>query len=474
MYKLLALLLCATTIWGQGVLHPRLLSQASATDGQALVWSTANGVWQPGTASGSIAASGDSATAFFTTGLLEVSIGGTGVGTLTGILKGNSTSAFTAITDSTVGRVLRVTAADTYAFGAVDLADTDAVTGLLPDANIASTITRDSEIILGVVTLTVTNVIPRVSASGTLGPSKLSCTVSPVTCTFYDDTVTTGAFTGVVRAGAGQSTTDLWKWKNNAGTDLAWITSGGDVRAKVADFTTNDTDKNAIIVRDSAGNIGLKIYAANSVASDTTYASMRGTNGTPGFLINPGTGGEISMFNDVPGNLIVGVATRVHFGTRSAIKSTSDGMIEFRNSTDTAFSKVNALPGGTAQACSQSVITTAELNDVATTEDEALFTLAAQAGINRVWIKSSTVFAGGGVATLTVTVGTTGTPAGYSIGTYDLLAVVADANWLDSREPVPLTSASHAVIARFTSTGANMSALTSGQVVIGFCYNAIN
>ena len=201
---------------------------------------------------------------------------------------------------------------------------------------------------------------------------------------------------------------------------------------------------------------------------------MRGTNGTPGFLINPGTGGEISMFNDVPGNLIVGVATRVHFGTRSAIKSTSDGMIEFRNSTDTAFSKVNALPGGTAQACSQSVITTAELNDVATTEDEALFTLAAQAGINRVWIKSSTVFAGGGVATLTVTVGTTGTPAGYSIGTYDLLAVVADANWLDSREPVPLTSASHAVIARFTSTGANMSALTSGQVVIGFCYNAIN
>lgn len=42
------------------------------------------------------------------------------------------------------GQVLR-RASGTLGFGAVDLADADAVTGLLPDANIAATLTRDSE-----------------------------------------------------------------------------------------------------------------------------------------------------------------------------------------------------------------------------------------------------------------------------------------------------------------------------------------
>lgn len=66
---------------------------------------------------------------------LTVPNGGTGASSLAGILRGNGASAFTAITSSTVGRVLRVTGSDTYDFGAVDLADGDAVTGLLPIAN---------------------------------------------------------------------------------------------------------------------------------------------------------------------------------------------------------------------------------------------------------------------------------------------------------------------------------------------------
>jgi hypothetical protein len=68
-------------------------------------------------------------------GTLPVSEGGTGATTLTGILQGNGTSAFTANTSSTVGQVLRCTGSNTYAFGAVNLADTDAVTGILPIAN---------------------------------------------------------------------------------------------------------------------------------------------------------------------------------------------------------------------------------------------------------------------------------------------------------------------------------------------------
>jgi hypothetical protein len=66
---------------------------------------------------------------------LTVANGGTGASSLTGMVKGNGTSAFTTVTSSTVGQVLRCTGTDAFAFGAVNLADTDAVTGTLPAAN---------------------------------------------------------------------------------------------------------------------------------------------------------------------------------------------------------------------------------------------------------------------------------------------------------------------------------------------------
>jgi len=72
-------------------------------------------------------------------GTLVVANGGTGATTLTGILQGNGTSAITGISNSsTVGQVLRVTGAATYAWGALDLADGDAITGNLPVANLNS------------------------------------------------------------------------------------------------------------------------------------------------------------------------------------------------------------------------------------------------------------------------------------------------------------------------------------------------
>lgn len=74
---------------------------------------------------------------FGKTAPLTVADGGTGATTLTGVVVGNGTSAMTAATSSTVGQTLRVTGANTYAFGALDLADTDAVTGDLPLTNIA-------------------------------------------------------------------------------------------------------------------------------------------------------------------------------------------------------------------------------------------------------------------------------------------------------------------------------------------------
>jgi hypothetical protein len=72
------------------------------------------------------------------TGTLAVSRGGLGVGTITGLMQGNGTSAVTGITNSsTTGQTLRVTGVSTYAWGALDLANTSAVTGDLASSNIA-------------------------------------------------------------------------------------------------------------------------------------------------------------------------------------------------------------------------------------------------------------------------------------------------------------------------------------------------
>jgi hypothetical protein len=70
---------------------------------------------------------------------LVVADGGTGASSLTGLLQGNGTSAFTVVADSsTVGLVLRVTGAATYAWGALNLANSSAITGNLPVANLNS------------------------------------------------------------------------------------------------------------------------------------------------------------------------------------------------------------------------------------------------------------------------------------------------------------------------------------------------
>lgn len=72
---------------------------------------------------------------------LDVASGGTGAATLTGILQGNGTSAITGMSNSsTVGQVFRVTGASTYAWGALDLADADAITGDIPDANLSAAV----------------------------------------------------------------------------------------------------------------------------------------------------------------------------------------------------------------------------------------------------------------------------------------------------------------------------------------------
>ena len=85
-----------------------------------------------------VLSSATAGTDYYAPGSTDVAVadGGTGASTLTGLLQGNGTGAITGITNSsTVGQILRVTGTNTYAWGALDLADSDARTGTLPVAN---------------------------------------------------------------------------------------------------------------------------------------------------------------------------------------------------------------------------------------------------------------------------------------------------------------------------------------------------
>lgn len=193
-------------------------AQIVLTDGVSGILPGANG----GTGNGFFAVTGPTtslrtftfpnadATVLTTNAAVTVAQGGTGAATLTGLLQGNGTSAVTVVPNSTtVGQTLRVTASNTYGFGALDLADGDAVTGVLPDANVASTLARDSEVaasyapiaapsFTGIVTTVGAKVVtPTTSGGTTIDVTKGFSTRSisaPTEYTFSGTPATNGTF----------------------------------------------------------------------------------------------------------------------------------------------------------------------------------------------------------------------------------------------------------------------------------------
>lgn len=91
----------------------------------------------PGVAGQPLLSGAGGATAM-TWGTLSVAYGGTGASNLLGVIVGQGAGTpYIALGSTTVGQVLRVTGPGTaFGWGALDLADTDAVTGLLPLANV--------------------------------------------------------------------------------------------------------------------------------------------------------------------------------------------------------------------------------------------------------------------------------------------------------------------------------------------------
>jgi hypothetical protein len=145
---------------------------------------------------------------------VPVTDGGTGVSTLTGILQGNGTGAITGIPNSsTVGQALRVTGASAYAWGAIDLADVDAIANRLPFANLTQATARSVLGVAGNATADVASIqgttdqVLRVDTAGTgLGFGTVATggiTNSAVTYAKIQNVSATSRVLGRITAGAG-------------------------------------------------------------------------------------------------------------------------------------------------------------------------------------------------------------------------------------------------------------------------------
>ncbi len=123
--------------------------------------------------------------------------------------------------------------------------------------------------------------------------------------------------------------------------------------------------------------------------------------------------------------------------------------------------------GGTVPSWDKYTIGEAALTDADTSEDIALFTALQYQKVHAITIKHSAAFTGGGLSSMTVSIGTAGSPTYYATE-YDIFQAVGDLVFLDENifGSVTMAAAGHAVIARFTSGGANVADATAGSIDI--------
>jgi hypothetical protein len=130
-----------------------------------------------------------------------------------------------------------------------------------------------------------------------------------------------------------------------------------------------------------------------------------------------------------------------------------------------------AFGGGdvSATTCTKYTISETDLTAAATTQTIDLVSVAAGTKVTGLTIKEGAQFSGGGVTALSVSIGNkTGTVTEYA-PIYSLMAVPGDAQYYDAQVYGSATWAAHTISAKFTSTTADVSALTQGSVDIWLC-----
>ena len=288
-------------------------------------------------------------------GTLPVGSGGTGATTLTGLLRGNGTGAFTAIgTSSTVGQVLRVTGTDTYAWGAVDLADTDAVTGILDEVNGGtgqSSITT-GDILYGSASNTLSKLAIGAASTylkggttptwATLNIAALSDGGTIATQTFVTDLIA-GIRKGSVRVASTGNGTLATAFANGQTVDTVTLVTGDLIllknqtnQAENGAYTVNasgaptratwmntaaEIDGVYVAVEDGsqAGTLWITVSDVTTLGTDNIVFTQVQTSGTIGGSI---TDNQIA-FGAATANTIEGVATFILDGTKMGLGTAS-------------------------------------------------------------------------------------------------------------------------------------------------------
>lgn len=246
-----------------------------------------------------------SATILTTDAAVTVAQGGTGVATITGLMQGNGTSAVTGITNSsTVGQTLRVTGASTYGWGALDLADGDAVTGLLPVGSGSTGLTAvgaDVTLLGSNGSANIYYSLARTTNSAAIGWSRSTSTLNfnlPPADASFEGTVSTGTqtfagaktFSGAVTV-QGLSTGSAGI-VGTATASAAGINSVGVADASYVAITSTSTldyTHNVVGIGTLSANITINLPACNATTDGWEYRFEKLGTDAFGFILDPAT-----------------------------------------------------------------------------------------------------------------------------------------------------------------------------------------
>lgn len=361
----------------------------------------------------------------------------------------------------TTTTLLHGNAAGAPTFGAVGL--TTDVSGILPGANGGSG--NGFFAISGPAAALKTYTLPNASANiltdnavitvaqGGTGAATLTGVLigtgtTPVTATAILGGANGGTGNGFFAVAGPATTLKTYTLPNASATLLTDAAAVTGAQGGTGTATTTQGD----LLFGAAGNTWSKL-PKNATA--TRYLSNTGASNDPAWA-------QVSLATGVTGTVPL-----ANLGT----SGTTDTTTFLRG--DNTWQVPTATVGTNVPSCTKYPVSETTLTAATNTQDITVVTLPARTKIQGITIEPTSTWAGSGVTTLTVSLGVSGNTTAYTTA-YTLMTgsagIVPGATvFQDDGGHFSATLASHAVLARFTSTGAVLNVMSAGAVAFSIC-----